>query len=79
MCTHAWRGTGWVGEPRRPPREHPQQNSQAPAHLEQVSLALAVDAGEGCVDGALDAPDVTDELGVARLHACLVQLVEVLP
>lgn len=48
-------------------------------HLEEVGLALAVDAREGCVDGALDAPDVADELGVAGAHAALVQLVEILP
>lgn len=63
----------------RPPQEHPEPCSQAAAHLEQVSLALAVDACEGCVDGALDAPDVADELGVAGPHAFLVQLIEVLP
>lgn len=50
-----------------------------PAHLEEVSLALAVDACEGCIDGALDAPHITDELGVARPHTGLVQLIEVLP
>ena len=79
-CTEGARvGTGRVGGPCQPPQEHPLACSQAPAHLEQVSLALAVDACEGCVNRALDAPDVADELGVAGPHACLIQLIEVLP
>lgn len=78
-CVHGWwRVPGWAPW-SRPPQEHSQPCRQAPAHLEQVSLALAVDAGEGCINGALDAPDVTDELGVAGPHARLIQLVEVLP
>lgn len=54
-------------------------DQESSAHLEEIRLALAVDACEGCVNGALNAPDITDELGVAGPHAGLVQLIEVFP
>lgn len=48
-------------------------------HLEEVGLPLTVDAGEGSINGALDTPDILDELGVPRPHCMFIQLIAVLP
>lgn len=48
-------------------------------HLEEVGLPLTVDAGEGSINGALDTPDILDELGVPRSHCIFIQLIAVFP
>lgn len=47
------------------------------AHLEDVGLALTVDAGEGSIDGSLNAPHFLDELGIPRSDTFLIQFIEI--
>lgn len=48
-------------------------------HLEDVGLALTVEAGEGSINWPVDAPHVPDELWISRHDRLLVQFKKVLP
>lgn len=55
------------------------QDTLLSPHLEDVSLAFTVDAGEGSINRPADAPHVLYELWITRKNSLFVQFKKVLP